>query len=307
MWWALQRVVDQVRPFHVAGGVEALDAGQLLGLADPFVGEVAGLFLFLDLEVDALRRRVLRVDLASRSAASEHRQAVALGALSAWPGAFMSFGRALRSSSVSLRAMSSAFSYCRGSLKAGPEMMSGVRASSMRMLSTSSMMAKFSGVRWHCGRYGWELVVVVPGRLHVVAEVVEAEFAAGAVGDVAVVGEALGVAVLVDLDERGAHAQGVVDGQHPLAVAAGEVVVHGDDVNALAFEGVQIRGSVATRVLPSPVTISAMLPVCIMASRRRSARRSAASPSCGGRPRGRRRTPPASCFRAISPFFTRSR
>ena len=30
----LERVVDQVRPLHVAGGVEALDAGQLLGLAD---------------------------------------------------------------------------------------------------------------------------------------------------------------------------------------------------------------------------------------------------------------------------------
>ena len=33
-----------------------------------------------------------------------------------------------------------------------------------------------------------------------------------------------------------------IDGRHPLAVAAGEVIVHGDDVNALAFEGVEDRG-----------------------------------------------------------------
>ena len=49
----LQRVVDQVRPLHVAGGVEALDAGELLGLADALVGQVAGVLLLLDLEVRA--------------------------------------------------------------------------------------------------------------------------------------------------------------------------------------------------------------------------------------------------------------
>ena len=50
----LERVVDQVRPLHVAGRVEALDAGQPLGLADAFVGEVGGVLFFLDLEVDVL-------------------------------------------------------------------------------------------------------------------------------------------------------------------------------------------------------------------------------------------------------------
>ena len=47
----LERVVDEVRPFHVAGGVEALDAGQFLGLVDALVGQVAGVLLFLDLEI----------------------------------------------------------------------------------------------------------------------------------------------------------------------------------------------------------------------------------------------------------------
>ena len=47
----LERIVDQVGPFHVAGRVEALDAGDLLGLADAVVVQVAGAFLLLDLEM----------------------------------------------------------------------------------------------------------------------------------------------------------------------------------------------------------------------------------------------------------------
>ena len=47
----LERVVDQVRPLHVAGRVEALEPGNLLGLADAVVVQVAGALLLLDLEV----------------------------------------------------------------------------------------------------------------------------------------------------------------------------------------------------------------------------------------------------------------
>ena len=47
----LERVVDQVRPFHVAGRVEALDAGQLFGLAHAFFGQMGRVLLLLDLEV----------------------------------------------------------------------------------------------------------------------------------------------------------------------------------------------------------------------------------------------------------------
>ena len=96
----LERVVDQVRPFHVAGGVEAFDAGQLFGGPHAFVGQVDGVFFLLHLE--------MRV-----------------------------FGNC--------RASWSALAYLVTSSWAGPEMISGVRASSMRMLSTSSMIAKFSG------------------------------------------------------------------------------------------------------------------------------------------------------------------
>ena len=38
------------------------------------------------------------------------------------------------------------------------------------------------------------------------------------------------------------HAEEPVEPAHPLGVASGQVVVHGDDVDALAFEGVEVRG-----------------------------------------------------------------
>ena len=79
-------------------------------------------------------------------------------------------------------------------------------------------------------------------ELHVVAQVVEAELVVGAVGDVAGVGDLPLLIVEVVLDDADRHAEEAVDAAHPLGVAAGEVVVDGDDVNALAFERVQIGG-----------------------------------------------------------------
>ena len=83
---------------------------------------------------------------------------------------------------------------------------------------------------------------VLEPELHVVAQVVEPELVVRAVGDVAGVG---GFAVRV-ADARGHDAGGqaeeAVDLAHPLGVAAGEVVVHGDDVDALAGDGVEVGG-----------------------------------------------------------------
>ena len=79
-------------------------------------------------------------------------------------------------------------------------------------------------------------------ELHVVAEVVEAELVVGAVGDVGVIGgAALLVGEIVDDDADG-EAEEAVDLAHPLGVALGEVVVDGDDVDAVAGEGVEIAG-----------------------------------------------------------------
>ena len=77
---------------------------------------------------------------------------------------------------------------------------------------------------------------------HVVAQIVEAEFVVGAVGDVAGVGGVLFVLVLAGDDDAHGEAEEFVDATHPLGVALGEVVVHCNDVNTLAFERVQISG-----------------------------------------------------------------
>ena len=79
-------------------------------------------------------------------------------------------------------------------------------------------------------------------ELHVVAEVVEAELVVGAVGHVARV---RGLALVVEqvvLDAAHRQPQEPVDLAHPVRVAPGEVVVHGDDVHAPAGQGVQVHG-----------------------------------------------------------------
>ena len=61
---SLQCVVDEVRPLHVSGGVEAFDSRQPLSLANSGIREMAGPLLLLDLEINALRRWILRIDQA---------------------------------------------------------------------------------------------------------------------------------------------------------------------------------------------------------------------------------------------------
>ena len=76
--------------------------------------------------------------------------------------------------------------------------------------------------------------------LHVVAQIVEAVFVVGAVGDVAGIGRlALGIVEAVD-DDAGGQTEETVDLAHPGGVAAGEVVVDGDDVDALSGQRVEI-------------------------------------------------------------------
>ncbi len=85
------------------------------------------------------------------------------------------------------------------------------------------------------------LRAIVEAKLHVVAQVVEAELVVGAVGDVAVVGGAAFLVVQIVHDGAHRHAEELVDLPHPLGVALGQVVVDGDDVYALAGERVQIN------------------------------------------------------------------
>ena len=129
-------------------------------------------------------------------------------------------------------------------------MISGVRASSMRMLSTSSTIANERS-RWT------RLLELVD---HVVAQVVEAELVVGAVGDVGRVRLGAGHRPEVDEalvgrrearleqvarvvgDDADRQPEEVVDRPHPLRVAAGEVVVDGDEVRATAGQAVEREG-----------------------------------------------------------------
>ena len=118
------------------------------------------------------------------------------------------------------------------SLPTGPEMMSGVRASSMSTESTSSTIAYVCGrcTRWSSDDH------------HVVAQVVEAELVVRAVRDVREVrGAALGRSRLRVVEARDREAEIVVEVPHPLRVAAGEVRVHRDEMRALAGQRVQIE------------------------------------------------------------------
>ncbi len=113
----------------------------------------------------------------------------------------------------------------------GPEMISGVRASSMRIESTSSTIAKLWPRCTHSS--------MAVG--HVVAQVVEAELVVRAVGDVAGVRLAALRRRHVGQDHAGGQPEEVVDAAHPLGVVLRQVVVDGDDVDALAGQRVEVR------------------------------------------------------------------
>jgi len=84
------------------------------------------------------------------------------------------------------------------------------------------------------------LEAVGPRHGHVVAQVVEAEFVVGAVGDVGSVRGALVAVRHARVDHTDAQAQPVVQATHPGRVAAGQVVVDGDDVHTLAFQRIEV-------------------------------------------------------------------
>ena len=129
-------------------------------------------------------------------------------------------------------------------------MINGVRASSMRMLSTSSTMAKFNSPLH---------ALVQIGDDQVVAEIIEAVLVVRAIGDVGAIGfmPGAGAEVLEPLvggiigrivEERGIvlndadrEPERMVELAHPLRIAFGQVVVDSDEVNAFSFKRIQIE------------------------------------------------------------------
>jgi len=84
------------------------------------------------------------------------------------------------------------------------------------------------------------LNAVVDAQCHVVAQVVEAELVVGAVGDVAGVGLAPFGRGHLGEDRAHLQAQEVVDATHLLGLELSQIVVHGDHVDALAGQRVQV-------------------------------------------------------------------
>ena len=78
--------------------------------------------------------------------------------------------------------------------------------------------------------------------LHVVTQVVEAEFVVRAVRDVGGIGGALFLVVLIREDLADRKTEPVVEAAHPVRVAGGKVIVDGHDVAALAGKGVEVHG-----------------------------------------------------------------
>ena len=76
---------------------------------------------------------------------------------------------------------------------------------------------------------------------HVVAQVVEPEFVVRPVRDVGRVRRAALFGAHVRLDQPDRETEEPVDATHPLGVAFREVVVHGDDVDAVARQRVHVR------------------------------------------------------------------
>ena len=77
---------------------------------------------------------------------------------------------------------------------------------------------------------------------HVVAQIVKAELVVRAVGDIGLIG-LLAVTGLHAVDNQtDRQPQEAVDLAHPLGVAAGQIVVDGDNVHTLAGQGVQVGG-----------------------------------------------------------------
>jgi hypothetical protein len=85
------------------------------------------------------------------------------------------------------------------------------------------------------------LVALVLAECHVVAQVVEAEFVVGAVGDIGRVRLVLVGVVHARPHHTRRQTQEAVQLAHLAGVAASQVVVHRDHVDTLAFQRVQVH------------------------------------------------------------------
>ena len=92
----------------------------------------------------------------------------------------------------------------------------------------------------HDGEAMVPLKHVAEFRLHVVAQVIEAQFVVCGIGDVARVGRFFLLVGLLRVDDPRGHAQRRIDLAHPVGIALGEIVVHCDDMHAALRQGIEV-------------------------------------------------------------------
>ncbi len=78
--------------------------------------------------------------------------------------------------------------------------------------------------------------------LHIVAQIIKAEFVVRAVCDIGGIGIAALLIRQIRNDATGAQAHETVDLSHPVGVALGEVIIDGNHMHALAGQGIQVNG-----------------------------------------------------------------
>ncbi len=92
----------------------------------------------------------------------------------------------------------------------------------------------------HDGEAEAALHSILPGERHIVPQVIKAKLIVSAVDHIGIVGCTF---LLVSLP-RGHHpdlqAQEVIQGPHPLRIAAGEVIVHSDEMHAVAGQSIEV-------------------------------------------------------------------
>ena len=179
-------VVEEMRPFHVAGGVEAFDTCELFGAAHTFFCEVAGVFLFLHFEVDVFSE--LSCD---------------------------GFGAGIFFEVIVSR--------------------TGDDERGSRFVDQDVVDFVDDGVIQRT------LHLQVLRGFHVVAEVVETELIAGPVRNVTGVVKLAFPGIHIGLDRTHGEPEVEIDGPHPLHVAAGKIIVDGDDMH-FAGDGIEERG-----------------------------------------------------------------
>ena len=82
---------------------------------------------------------------------------------------------------------------------------------------------------------------VIQAELHIVAQVIEAEFVVGAISDIGGVLSAPRVIVETVDDAAGGQAQLFINLPHPAGVTAGQIIVHCDDMHTGPVESIEIN------------------------------------------------------------------